>query len=206
MSLLNSKLSKALYFLRRARYFLSLKGLKAIYYSLFHCHLVYCNIIWSSAKAKNLNPIYIKQKAAVRIVCNAKYNAHTEPLFKLTKILPLSKLTMFFRLQFFQRVLQGFIPVALIDTWYKNRDRIHTGGQNLRNSDNIFLPVSRLSLFDNFPLYCIPKVWKKFSNENIKILRNKVEFNFKLKSFLLSELDENYICNRLICPLCTLNS
>ena len=153
-----------------------------------------------------LNPIYIKQKAAVRIVCNAKYNAHTEPLFKSTKILPLSKLSLFFRLQYFQRYLQGFIPAALSDTWLRNRDRPNTGGQILRNSDDIYIPVSRLSHFENFPLYSIPKVWQNFSNENIKIIRNKLEFNFKLKSFLLSELNENYICNRLICPFCTLNS
>ena len=206
LSLLNTKLSKALYFLRQAKFLLSTKGLKSIYYSLFHSHLVYCNIIWSSAKANILNPIFIKQKAAVRIVCNAKYNSHTEPLFKTAKILPLPKLSMFFKLQYFQRFTQGFTPAALIDTWIKNRDRPHTGGQNLRNSEDIFLPVSRLSHFENFPFYSIPKVWINFPNENIKILRNKLEFNFKLKTFLLSELNSNYICNRLICPFCTLNA
>jgi len=206
LSLLNSKLSKALYFLRQAKNNLSFQGLKAVYYSLFHSHLVYCNIIWSSAKNYITNPIYLKQKAAIRIVCNSKFNAHTEPLFKKAKILPLPKLTMFFRLQFFQRFLQGFTPTPLINTWIKNRDRPYTGGSNLRNSNDIFLPVSRLTHFENFPFYCIPKLWLEFNKEDVKIIRDKNEFNFKLKSFLLSELNENYICNRLICPFCTLNN
>ena len=206
LSLLNSKLSKALYFLRQAKHFLSVKGLKAIYYSLFHSHLVYCNIIWSSAKNYLINPIFVKQKAAIRIVCSSKYNAHTEPLFKSVSILPLPKLNTFFKLQFFQRFVQGFTPAALSNIWFKNRDRIHTGGPNLRNSEDIFVPVSRLVQFENFPLYSIPKTWINFNDENVKILRNKNEFNCKLKAALLSELNENYSCNRLICPFCTLNS
>ena len=127
------------------------------------------------------------------------------PLWSVS-ILPLPKLTTFFKLQFFQRFAQGFIPVALSTIWIRNRDRIHTGGPNLRNSEDIFVPVSSLTQFENFPLYSIPKTWVNFENEHVKILRDKNEFNFKLKAALLSELNENYTCNRLICPFCTLNS
>jgi hypothetical protein len=58
--------------------------------------------IWSSASPSVLYTLFIKQKAAVRILANKKYNDHTEFLFKELAILPLSDLIMtFFDLEFF---------------------------------------------------------------------------------------------------------
>jgi len=41
-----------------------------------------------------------------------KYNDHTKPMFKELEILPLLQLIDFFLLQFMQRFVQGFLPVA----------------------------------------------------------------------------------------------
>ena len=41
---LNSKISKALYFLRNSKNLLTIKGLTSLYYALIHCHLIYANI------------------------------------------------------------------------------------------------------------------------------------------------------------------
>ena len=101
ISQLNSKISKALYFLRNSKNLLSIKGLTAIYFALIHCHLVYANIIWSSTKESFYKCIFLKQKSAIRIISSAPYNAHTEPLFKQLNVLPLPKLCLFFKLQFF---------------------------------------------------------------------------------------------------------
>ena len=98
-----SKLSKAIIILSRVKHFLratalkhflpaaALKtfpigdsALKTLYFSLFHCHLIYAAEIWGCA-AKNLptvTPIFLKQKQAIRILSSKKYNTHTEPLFK----------------------------------------------------------------------------------------------------------------------------
>ncbi|MBM3938923.1 MAG: reverse transcriptase family protein, partial [Sphingomonadales bacterium] len=46
---ISSKLSRALYILRASTNFLSFRAKKFIYYSLFHCHLVFCLPIWSCA-------------------------------------------------------------------------------------------------------------------------------------------------------------
>jgi len=43
------------------------------------------------------------QKTAVRLINQAKYNEHTEPIFKNLKILPFDKLKKFFNLQIMQR-------------------------------------------------------------------------------------------------------
>ena len=101
----------------------------ALYYSLIHCHLVYANLIWSSTKENNYKSLFLKQKTAIRIVSSASYNAHTEPLFKQAKILPLPKLCLFFKLQFFFQFTQGFLPAALRNMWIRSRDR---------NPDNLY--------------------------------------------------------------------
>ena len=205
VSPLTTKISKALYFIRNSKIFLSLWGLKALYYSLVHCHLVYANIIWSSAKESTLNPLFLKQKAAVRIISSSSYNAHTEPIFKNLNILPLPKLTLFFKLQFFQQFKTGFFPSGLRNMWstaYElNPDRLY----HLRNDDDICTPISRLVHFNNFPLYSIPQVWSEFKEEEIKIQQNKILFSSLLKKHLLNQLDENLKCSHLLCPHCHLN-
>jgi len=50
---ISNKLSKALYTLRKVKQFLPEKALLLLYYSLFHCHLIYAAEIWSSALSIN---------------------------------------------------------------------------------------------------------------------------------------------------------
>ena len=57
-----------------------------LYNSLILPHTNYCIMAWGYQS----NRIFKLQKRAVRIVANSKYNAHTEPLFKLFIILKLS--------------------------------------------------------------------------------------------------------------------
>ena len=92
---ISSKISKSLYILRRVKNILSEKALKTLYYSLIHCHLVYGIHIWSSTTVGVLNDIKVKQKNAIRTITLSKYNAHTLPLFKKLKILPLDSLIIF---------------------------------------------------------------------------------------------------------------
>jgi hypothetical protein len=121
---------------------------------MVHCHLVYGNPIWSCAPAGTLIELYRKQKAAVRIISNSKYNAHTEPLFKKLNILPLPLLSDYFKLQFIQRFVQGFLPPSFNNVWIINEARRpETNAMTLRNHDEFFVPVSRLKNLENMPLY-----------------------------------------------------
>ena len=200
---ITSKLSKALYMLRCTKHFLPPKARKAVYYTLFHCHLIYCLPIWSCTSLSNLNTITTLQKKAVRIVAAENFNAHTEPIFKKLKILPLQKLTLYFNLQIMQKFKQGFLPTSFNQTWSDNR--VRRGDQfkiSLRNENLFNIPFARLTSSLKLPLVNLPRTWEDFKNENVKIIRNKIEFNHKLKEHLLDELSEVISCNRLFCPAC----
>jgi hypothetical protein len=82
ISQLSKKLSKTLFSLRSVKNLLPEKSLISLYYSLFHCHLIYAIEIWGNTSTSTLNELIKKQKQAIRLISNSKYNAHTQPLFK----------------------------------------------------------------------------------------------------------------------------
>ena len=57
-----AKLSKSLYFLKRAKNFISSKALKILYFALFHSHILYCLNITGCASQSLLNKIVLLQK------------------------------------------------------------------------------------------------------------------------------------------------
>jgi hypothetical protein len=106
---MTKKLATALFFMPNAKHCLTMESMRSLYYSIFHSVIV-CGIhIWSSTANTNIQGIILKQKAAVPTICGARYNNHTEPLFKTQKILPVEYLMDFFAIQFIQQYQQGFL-------------------------------------------------------------------------------------------------
>jgi hypothetical protein len=172
---IRSKISSGLYH----------KGLKSLYYSLVHSHLIYAIQVWSSTNQSNVNALYKLQKQALRIVHKTAYNAHTESLFKESKILPLPNLIEFFQIQFMHQYLNGHLPIlfndmAITREAYRNMNEAGVIRYQLRNNDDIYLHPARLSSTERAPYYVFPRKWMAFENLDIKILRKKTEFNARL--------------------------
>ena len=201
---ISSKISKSLYILRCVKNILSEKALKTLYYSLVHCHLIYGIHIWSSTSISNLNELKVKQKNAIRTITLSKYNAHTLPLFKNLKILPLDSLIYFFKLQFMNKYVQGLLPISFNNVWVKREEwRAENFSITLRNREKFYIPTPLLAQTERHPYFLFPKLWSEFSNNNIKIIRNHVEFNIALKNNLLEELPSNVSCTHLFCHSCS---
>jgi len=207
ISYITKKISTSLYFLRGAKKVLNPRALKFIYYSLFHSHLIYASQLWSCCSESLLKPIVTKQKMAIRILTNSKYNSHTEPLFKKLDILPFAQLCLFFKLQFMHQFTQNFLPVSLQTMWVTNNVRRQNQAHVvLRNNDLFYIPLARTPFTSKHPLTTFPQLWTNFPEESIKFIRNKLEFNHKLKIHLLNQLQSNVNCGRLLCPDCHLNA
>ena len=207
---INSKISKSLYFLRAVKKTLTPAALKSIYYSTIHAHFIYGINIWSCTPPTNLNNLFAKQKTAIRIITNSRYNAHTETLFKNSKILPLKQLVEYFNLQFFHRFTVNELPSSFQGAWMRNVNRRGESENEtqivLRNNQNYYIPQSRLISTDRFPLYNLPRIWSDFTETEIKNSISENEFNSKLKLNLLGKLSSNYTCTRLLCPHCHLQT
>jgi len=146
--------------------------------------------------------IFTKQKMAIRIISGRKYNAHTEPFFKMLKILPFPDLIEFFSLHFMHRFSENFLPIAFNDTWIKNQIRRQGEQQiSLRNDNNFYIEHSRIAQTANHPLATFPAKWDTLPIE-ISFTRNKIEFDEKLKNYFLNKLLNHVECNNLFCPTC----
>jgi hypothetical protein len=193
--------------MRRAKNFVNKKGMKSLYYSLVHSHLIYAIQVWSSTTQSNINSLFKLQKQAIRLVHNAKFNAHSESLFKDSKILPLPKLIEYFQLQFMQHFVNGHLP-NIFNEMAMTREDFRNQGNNaryqLRNDDELFLPHARLTSTQKAPFYLFPRVWTAFDAMDIKIQRNKNIFNAMLKEHFIQQLQDNYKCTRILCPHCHL--
>ena len=82
------------------RYTLRYVALKYLHYALIHPHFLYCLPIISCTSQKNVYLLFKKQKLAIRLITKSKYNAHTQPLFYSTGILPFPELILQQKLQF----------------------------------------------------------------------------------------------------------
>jgi hypothetical protein len=156
--------------MRRAKNILTPKAMKALYYSLIHSHLIYCTHIWSCAPTSAINILAKKQKAAIRLIHNVPYNAHTESLFKSSAILPLNFLIEFFKIQFMHQFVNNYLPSSFANTWITNAERRdEADGPVLRNALDFIVPFSRLSSTENHPLISFPRTWNQFESLEIKL-------------------------------------
>jgi hypothetical protein len=78
---ISKKISRAHFTLRTVKNFLPDQAIKSLYYTPIHCHFTYAAEIWGCSPDGNINILFKMQKKAIRLICNAEYNAHTEHLF-----------------------------------------------------------------------------------------------------------------------------
>ncbi len=64
----------------------------------------------------NITKITLLQKKANRIISNAIYNAHTDPLLYANKMLPLDKIIIFCKLMFMHSVVSNYNPKSFSNT------------------------------------------------------------------------------------------
>jgi len=199
-----SKLNRALYLLRSVKNFLPKESLKLLYYSLFHCHLNYACEIWSSTSDSLINQIFKKQKNAIRIISNSKYNAHSSPLFRREGILPLNLLIQYNKSNFMQGIVQGRAPSILNNIWLtnmQNRQLTNTYDRELRNDSEFYIPLARTNQISRFPLISLPQLWNSLPPD-LTIVRNTAEFKNKTFNYFLESIPEIFNCTRLFCPAC----
>jgi len=205
LSTLTNKLSRALYALRLAKNVLDNKSLTLLYFALFHCHLIYANIIWSISDTSSIHKIFKMQKNAIRIISGSSYNAHTEPIFKRLEILPLPDLITFSQLQLMHRYVNNLLPNLFLGKWEYTANR-NIGDNNLvlRHNNDFIVPFARITLTSKMPYTNLPRTWNNFEENEIKATKSPTKFDTELKKFFLNDLEANIRCNRLFCPACSL--
>ena len=86
---LSKKISKSIGIIFKMKNLCPQHVSNSLYFSLVHSHLSYGACVWGNADDIYLNKLRILQKKVIRIIANADYNEHTNPIFKDLNIIKL---------------------------------------------------------------------------------------------------------------------
>jgi len=143
---------------------------RQVYHAIVLPYLSYCNVIWGGTAKCHLDKLLILQKRAVRIVSNAGYRDHTEPLFKSESLLNIYK-------------LYKFMCCLYV---FKKRDNYQLAHNvyDTRNSYSMLVTFQRLTTCKKSIYYSAPPIFNTIPTERTSILSlNK--FKSELKNYLI---------------------
>ena len=192
------KINSALFMINRAKHLLSKKSLRRLYFAMIHPHLLYCLPIYSCTSVKNVEMLHKKQKQCLRTICNAKFNAHSEPLFFNCDILPFKDLI-------WQQKLLLLHPIAHAHTaselsYFRKQSSVRDHEYPLRNNTDFHVPRSMNYKVSKMPLFDFPSSWNRL-DESTKTIKSKNSFKKQLK-LLCMDGYANFRCRKNLCYSC----
>ena len=159
-----SKVSKSLFCINKIKNFVKQDALLMLYYAMVHSHLVYCINVYSCANNTALNKLKIKQKQAIRIIANAGYRDHTEPLFAQLKIMNIDMMIKYSALKFMHNYSNRKLPFSFSNMWLTNRERLPN--RELRNADDLYIQPHNFATLKRMQLFNFPRIWNDAANIN----------------------------------------
>nr|CAH7749411.1 unnamed protein product [Callosobruchus chinensis] len=109
-----SKLSKAVYAIKKVSQTVDTEAAVTAYYGLFHSLLSYGILSWGNASFSQLQKVFIIQKAAVRGIVNARPVEHCKDLFKHFKITTLFGLIVFQNLIYIKNNIDKHVQLSSV--------------------------------------------------------------------------------------------
>lgn len=190
------KISKTIGVMNRLKHSLPSNILLTIYNSLILSYINYGIIVWGN----KCDRLFILQKKALRVICNAKYNAHTNPLFKSLYTLKIFDICALQDMKFCFKFHNKLLPLYFYSSHFLTDNIAHD--YETRQADDLRLPAVRHEFARDGMSYRYPLTYNNMSLE----LKEKftthslTEFKFYVKREIIDSYDPNcYIPN---CPIC----
>ena len=79
---ITAKVSRGFGLISKARKLLNADAMLSLYYSFLYPYLCYCNHVWGSTYASNLQKLIALPKKIIRMIPGFGFRDHTDPLFK----------------------------------------------------------------------------------------------------------------------------
>ena len=143
------------------------------YYAFIYPYLIYGIIVWGGTYPSILEPLKLQLKRTIRVMSDAGYRDHTEPLFKRLRILNLDD------------IYKYHLSIYMHDERTKG-NTFATHNVNTRNRDNIRSDFHRLTVCQHAVSYMGPSTFNQLP-PHLKIIDNRIKFKKSLKSFLLEK-------------------
>lgn len=131
VNMLRHKLCSIIFLLRQLKDIIHINTLKSTYFSLFHSQLTYGILLWGNSDFAL--QIFRQQKKAIRIIANAGYRDHCQPLFIGLGIMSLPSLYIYTVL----------LEIHKNISVYSTQSDVHN--YNTRNANNLRTACFRLT-------------------------------------------------------------
>ena len=167
-----------------------------MYTSLFLPYVNYGILLWGS----NAKRIIRLQKFAIRNISNAKYNAHTDPLFRTHTFLKVSDIHELNLLKFYYKYKNNMLPVYFTDM-FEHTHATHTYNTRIRDQPRQIYPSTTSA--EKSIRYTIPNV----INRTPTCITNKINthsingFSEYIKKLMCDKYNKTcgiancYVCN-----------
>jgi hypothetical protein len=196
ISRISLKLSKVIGIMCRMKNMLPREILLTLYNSLVLPYLNYGILCWRS----KINALVKIQKKVVRIVVNERYNAHTEPIFKMLSLLKLQDIAALQELKFCYKYENNRLPSYFMNDLFKRNSDIHS--RTTRSCNNLYVPRVRHEFARNSVQYFIPVRYNNCPQSvKAKMLSHSLQgFSKFVKIQFIN--DYNQVCNNRNCFVC----
>lgn len=172
--------------------------LKIIYNTLILPHIQYAITSWGNLKNSEIKRINILQKKSIRLICNAKYISHSEPLFKSLKLLKLNEIYQTSCCKLYHKNLKGLLPLYFKNELQTITDthQYHTRQYNQIYAHNINQELSKQTIN-----YKIAICWNQLPDAIFQYSHYSTKsFSKRLKHHFLSIYSQ--ICDKQQCYIC----
>ena len=196
--MISNKLSKYTGILNKLKHYLPPYILRMLYFSMVNAHLNYGILVWGFVPTRLIKI----QKRTIRTITCSKYNAHTEPLFKIMDILRLKDLLDINALKFYYKYLRGTLPSYFYSFNITTQGENHS--YNTRQSDQIRTNRTRTHFADNrLKIYLPPLINSVPTTLLQKIATHSIHgFSSSIKRYYIGNYSNTcsipncYICQR----------
>ena len=177
------KVKRSVGMLSKIRHYVPQSILIQLYYTLIYPYLTYAVTTWGNTYSTTLQPLYVLQKKALRIITFSEYRAHSNPLFHHLKILKFSDLLFINNALFVYDFHANILPSVFHD-FFTPVNRVHQYNTRLASKDSYYISKVRTN-YGKFNIRFVgAKVW------------NSIQEDFKSKSRKqFKKLLTNHICN-----------
>ena len=133
------KIRRSIGILSKLRYYVGLDILLSLYYALIYPFLTYGIIIWGNTYKTTLQPIFILQKRAMRLITFSRFDEHASPLFKSLEIIKFLELVTFHLAIFMYKYHNQLLP-SVFNSFFTKISQIHTYNTRLGAKQSYYLP------------------------------------------------------------------
>ena len=163
---ISNKISRVIGTINRLKHYIPPSILLTLYNTVILPHLYYGILLWGHG---NTDRIIKLQKKVVRIISGSACNAHSEPLFKILRLLKLQDIHALQQHKFIYQLINKDLPSFFHSMLTSRNQGIHT--HNTRNKRNIVFPKIK----HEFTRKCIRNQIHNLINNSPRLIIDKMD-------------------------------